>query len=462
MWQLTPNLNGESKDPLYIQLYLYIKHEIKSGSLVPDMKLPSKRKFAQHLSVSQNTVETAYGQLVAEGYIESRPRKGYFVSPIDEENFSLPRDVHHVEEKPCKHHGYTYNFAYTGVDFESFPLSLYRKLMNEVLRSDNKEIFQLGHPQGEFELRKLLSEYVYEARGVRCSPSQIIIGSGTQTLLKLLFQLLPHSKFAVEDPGYHRKVTLFEKKETQVELIPIDSDGMLFSNLKGSSADVAIVTPSHQFPCGMIMPVSRRLQLLKWAREEEDRYIIEDDYDSEFRYSGKPIPALQGLDTGENVIYMGTFSKALLPSLRISYMVLPASLIKTYQNEFFFYTQTVSRIDQKVLKKFLKRGHWERHIQKMKMIYRKKRDVLIDEIAQYFPETVEVIGQDSGLHLMLRLNNGMTEQEAIDRAAKLGIKVNAVSEYGKNDGQTVIMGFAVLTTEQIKAGVKLLAKAWFD
>jgi GntR family transcriptional regulator / MocR family aminotransferase len=461
VWKLTPNLNSQAKEPIYIQLYLHIKKEIKNGILMPEMRLPSKRNLSEHLQVSQTTVEAAYGQLVAEGYIESRPRKGYFVCAVEEENF-LIRDVQLVDEKPCKNRVYTYDFAYTGVDLESFPFSLYRKLMNEVVRSDNQEIVQLGHPQGELGLRESIAEHIYEARGVKCSSSQIIIGSGTQTLMKILFQLLPSSNFAVEDPGYHRKLTLFEKGDNQVELIPIDSGGMLFSNLRESSADVAIVTPSHQFPCGMIMPISRRLQLLKWAAEKENRYIIEDDYDSEFRYSGKPIPALQGLDTGENVIYMGTFSKSLLPSLRISYMVLPASLTKIYQNHFFFYAQTVSRIDQKILKEFITRGYWEKHIQKMKMIYRKKRDILVSEISQYFPETVEVIGQDSGLHLMLRLNNGLTECEAIDRAAKFDIKVNAVSAYGKNDGHTVLLGFAVLTIEQIKLAVKLLAKAWFD
>ena len=280
--------------------------------------------------------------------------------------------------------------------------------------------------------------------------------------MKILFLLLPKSKFAVEDPGYHRKMMLFEKETNQVEFIPIDSEGMLVSHLIKSDANVAIVTPSHQFPSGMIMPVSKRLQILKWAKEQKDRYIIEDDYDSEFRYSGKPVPALQGLDTGENVIYMGTFSKLLLPSLRISYMVLPISLINIYQEDFFFYAQTVSRIDQNILKEFLNRGHWEKHIQKMKVVYRKKRDVLITAISKHFPESVEVIGEDSGLHLTLRLNNGMTEQEAIDQAAKFGVKVNSVSEYGENDGQTVLLGFAVLSIEQIKAAVKLLEKAWFE
>ncbi|MEX5850930.1 PLP-dependent aminotransferase family protein [Staphylococcus saprophyticus] len=463
MLQLTPNFDIQSKDPIYIQLYSYIQQEIKKKRLLPEMKLPSKRKLSQHLCVSQNTVESAYGQLVAEGYLKALPRKGYYICDIEEEDFNINyQNPQYVEEKLNNNDVYTYDFAYTGVDPESFPFNLYRKLVNEIFQSDNKQILQLGHPQGELYLRRAIADYIYEARGVKCYPSQIVIGSGTQTLMKILFLLLPKSKFAVEDPGYHRKMMLFEKEANQVEFIPIDSEGMLVSHLIKSDANVAIVTPSHQFPSGMIMPVSKRLQILKWAKEQKDRYIIEDDYDSEFRYSGKPVPALQGLDTGENVIYMGTFSKLLLPSLRISYMVLPISLINIYQEDFFFYAQTVSRIDQNILKEFLNRGHWEKHIQKMKVVYRKKRDVLITAISKHFPESVEVIGEDSGLHLTLRLNNGMTEQEAIDQAAKFGVKVNSVSEYGENDGQTVLLGFAVLSIEQIKAAVKLLEKAWFE
>lgn len=244
-------------------------------------------------------------------------------------------------------------------------------------------------------------------------------------------------------------------------MIPLDDSGLIVSELEKSGANVVIVTPSHQFPCGMVMPISRRQQLLKWAENKAGRFIIEDDYDSEFRYEGKPIPGLQGLDTNENVIYMSTFSKALIPSLRISYMILPKPLLQIYQNEYFFYTQTVSRIDQEIVKRFIKERHWEKHINRMRVVYQKKRYALVYEISRYFPHSVEMIGQDSGLHLLIRPNNGMTEKELVENAASCSIKVYPVSAYGRCDHHTVLMGFAVLSIDEIKKAVELLAKAWF-
>jgi GntR family transcriptional regulator/MocR family aminotransferase len=461
MLELTPKLDIHSEEPLYVQLYHYIKREIESGNLTPKTKLPSKRKLSQYLQISQNTIEAAYGQLVAEGYIDSLPRKGFFVCELEQNSFDISRSIQTVKEKSHIKRDYTFDFSHTGVDEDSFPFDLYRKLASEVLQMENKEVLRLGHPQGELALRQAIAKYLYESRGVRCSSSQIIIGSGTPSLLKILFQILPKSTFAVEDPGYHRKLVLFEKGSEQVEMIPLDKDGMIISHLEISKANITLVTPSHQFPNGMIMPISRRMQLLNWAEAKEERYVIEDDYDSEFRYSGKPIPALQGLDSNEKVIYMSTFSKALLPSLRISYMVLPKSLIQLYQRDCFFYPQTVSRIDQDIIKKFLQEGYWERHIQKMRIIYRKKRDALVSSISMYFPEFVEIIGQDSGLHLLIRPNNGMTEKELVEQAAQYSIRVYPVSAYGKSDDKTVLLGFAILSEEEIHKAIQLLAKAWF-
>lgn len=244
-------------------------------------------------------------------------------------------------------------------------------------------------------------------------------------------------------------------------MIPLDEDGMIVSRLEESGANAAFVTPSHQFPCGMIMPISRRMQLLHWANKSADRYIIEDDYDSEFRYSGKPIPALQGLDANEKVVYMGTFSKAFLPSLRVSYMVLPKPLIDLYQNEYFFYAQTVSQLDQALLSKFLEEGYWVKHISKMRVIYHKKRDILVAEIMRQFPESVEIIGQDSGLHVLVRVNNGMTEQELIEKAGQYNSKVYPLSAYGSHDNKTVLLGYATLTEEEIADAVQMLVQAWF-
>ncbi|PEZ06349.1 GntR family transcriptional regulator [Bacillus sp. AFS018417] len=465
MLELTPKLDIHSKEPLYVQLYNYMKEEMKSGNVPPYTKLPSKRKLAQYLQISQNTIEAAYGQLVAEGYIEAIPRKGYFVCEMEQTVLHVKQKMQHVKEIPYYERDYVFDFTHTGVDAQSFPFALYRKLANEVLQIENEEVLLLGHPQGEFGLRKEIAKYMYESRGVHCSPSQIIIGAGTQYLIRMLFQLLKESTFAVENPGYHRRMVTYEKGIEHVEQLPLDEDGIMLSCLEESNADVVFVTPSHQFPCGMIMPISKRMQLLHWAEKEEGRYIVEDDYDSEFRYSGKPIPALQGLDTNGKVIYMSTFSKALLPSLRISYMVLPKALIEVYQQDYFFYTQTVSRIDQEIVKRFLEGGHWEKHIHKMRVVYRKKRDTLVSAISTYFPKYVEIIGQDSGLHILLRTNNGMAERELIERAAAYSIKVHPVSMYYddvKVDNKTVLLGFAILSEEEIDKAVQLLAKAWFD
>ncbi|WP_242268784.1 PLP-dependent aminotransferase family protein [Bacillus cereus group sp. BfR-BA-01352] len=463
MLELTPNLNTKSKIALYVQLYEYIKKEIKDGTIPAFTKLPAKRKLASYLQVSKNTVEAAYEQLLAEGYIESASRKGYFVCKVEQMIYVEGSEAE-VEEISFREENYKFDFTQTGVDTKTFPFTMYRKLINDVWQPHNNELLFLGHPQGELSLREEIAKYLYESRGVRCSASQIVLGAGTQILVKLLFQLLKGSNYAVENPGYHRKMVVFEQGEEKVQMLSLDRDGICMADLENSDANVVFVTPSHQFPYGMIMPITRRTQLLQWAKKEEDRYIIEDDYDSEFRYSGKPIPALQGLDTDGKVIYMGTLSKALLPSLRMSYIVLPKNLIKKYQKEYLFYTQSVSRMDQEVIRKFLNEGYWEKHIHKMRVVYRKKRDRLVFEIGKYFSNRVEVIGEDSGLHILLKVHNGMREEELIKEAAKYSIKIYPVSTYYKDDTapeNVVLLGFAILSEEEIAQAIQLLNTAWF-
>ncbi|MCH4570275.1 PLP-dependent aminotransferase family protein [Bacillus sp. ES1-5] len=463
MLELTPNLNTKSKIALYVQLYEYIKKEIKDGTIPAFTKLPAKRKLASYLQVSKNTVEAAYEQLLAEGYIESASRKGYFVCKIEQMIYVEGSEAK-VEEVSFREENYKFDFTQTGVDTDTFPFTMYRKLINDVWQPHNNELLFLGHPQGELSLREEITSYLYESRGVRCSASQIVLGAGTQILVKLLFQLLKGSNYAVENPGYHRKMVVFEQGEKKVQMLSLDRDGICMADLENSDANVVFVTPSHQFPYGMIMPITRRTQLLQWAKKEEDRYIIEDDYDSEFRYSGKPIPALQGLDTDGKVIYMGTLSKALLPSLRMSYIVLPKNVIEKYQKEYLFYTQSVSRMDQEVIRRFLNEGYWEKHIHKMRVVYRKKRDRLVFEIEKYFSNRVEVIGEDSGLHILLQVHNGMREEELIKEAAKYSIKIYPVSTYYK-DGtapeNVVLLGFAILSEDEIAKAIQLLHKAWY-
>jgi len=459
MFELTPKLDPHNQVPLYIQLYNFLKQEMETGKLKPNTKLPSKRKLAKYLQMSQNTIEAAYEQLVAEGYIEGIPRKGYFVCEVEQTFSNNKESIVYINEKPYEDNA-DFDFTQTGVDTQTFPFTIFRRIATDVLKDENQPLLKIGHPQGEYELREAIASYLYESRGVRTSPSHIVIGSGTPTLIRLLFKLLNESKYAVEDPGYHQRFVTFEKGSENVQLIPLDHDGMMVSKLEESGANIAFVTPSHQFPCGMIMPISRRNQLLNWAQENERRYIVEDDYDSEFRYSGKPIPALQGLDSYEKVIYMGTFSKALLPSLRMSYMVLPKRLIEKYHENYFRFIPSVSRLDQEIIKRFMQEGYWAKHIHKMRVVYSKKRNALVSALTTYFPSTIEIIGQDSGLHILVRPNNGMTEKELMEHAAKYSIKVYPVSSYGRSDNQTVLLGFAVLSEEEIYQAVQLLAKAW--
>ena len=247
-------------------------------------------------------------------------------------------------------------------------------------------------------------------------------------------------------------------------MLPLDEDGMIVSRLEESGANAAFVTPSHQFPCGMIMPISRRMQLLHWANKSADRYIIEDDYDSEYRYKGKPIPSLQGLDPNEHVIYLGTFSKSLIPSIRLSYLVLPSKLQQKYEEHFSIYKQTVSRFHQDTLFRFMNEGHWFNHLNKMRTLYRKKQNTFIQAIEHHLGEFVETIGEKSGLHLVLKVLNGMTEEELASSALAVGVKIYPVSTYFANpiEGKEpkVLLGFGGLSIAEIEKGVQLLGEVW--
>ncbi|NHM31990.1 PLP-dependent aminotransferase family protein [Neobacillus terrae] len=464
MIELTPVL--DSKDtPLYIQLAKYIKQEILCGRINPGEKLPSKRKLSVHLGLSINTIKTAYEQLNAEGYIESKPRQGLFVATFEGDISTVqlyPQELNPLPEQEKVNIKLDFNSG--KVDLEHFPYSLWRKLTIESLYQDQGELFNLGNPQGELLLREQIATYLYASRGARCSASQIIIGAGTQVLMALLTMLIGKDKlYGVEVPGFHRTRTVLQDLGEKIISIPLDRDGMDIKLLKNSKANVVYVTPSHQFPNGMIMPISRRMKLLKWA-EDKNRYIIEDDYDGEYRYKGQPIPSLQGLDTMGKVIYLGTFSKSLFPSIRISYMVLPISLINIYLKNYTIYKQTVSRLHQDTLYRFMKDGYWQSHLNKMRTLYRKKHGTLMLSIKKYLGNNVNVIGENSGLHIVLEVKNNMCEEELIEKAFKSGVKVYPLSIYYQNkegyNGSQVLLGFGGLSETDIDAGIRLLKEAW--
>lgn len=464
MNDMTIHLDLKAKVPLYEQIYGYIKGEIQSGRIRSGEKLPSTRALCRYLEVSRSTVELAYEQLLSEGYVEAEPCRGFYVADV-EELYCLERPV---KEERCENRPpaevYRYDFTPNGVDLNSFPYNAWRKLSRDSLMDDRAELFRLGNPQGEYGLRNAISSYLHQARGVNCTPEQVIIGAGNDYLLMLLTTVLGQDhKVAFENPTYRQAYRLFQNLSYRICTVDMDARGMDVSKLETSGADIAFVMPSHQYPLGIVMPIQRRLALLKWAEQKEGRYIIEDDYDSEFRYKGKPIPALQGYDSHEKVIYIGTFSKAIAPAIRMSYLVLPRPLLKQYQERSSFLNSTVSKVDQLILQKFLEEGYFERHLNKMRALYKSRHDTLLSCL-KGMRGMFRISGEHAGVHLLLHMQNQMCEEELISRAKSQGIKVYGLSEYYVEPQEeakaTILLGYANMSEEKIAEAAELLKKAW--
>ncbi|KFN04606.1 PLP-dependent aminotransferase family protein [Bacillus clarus] len=462
---VTIPLQLESQTPIYIQIYNYIKLEIVKGTLSVGTRLPSHRNLASQLNVSRITVESAYQQLMAEGYVVSKPKRGIFVAEVDID--VIPNKQLHIPYKTSRVKEEQYNFDCSQglIDQTAFPISNWKRALQEALLQYENNLFAKEDPQGEFILREHISKYLYHARGVHSSPDQIIIGSGIQPLLWLLLQLLgPKKEYGIENPGFHRVNAIIKSCGLPIHPIPLDEKGINISSLRKSNANVAYVTPSHQFPYGMIMPLSRRLELLKWANDHSG-YILEDDYDGEFRYVGKPIPSLQGLDSKERVIYMGTFSKSFLPSLRMGYIVLPNHLLQAYNELGGIFKQTVSTMQQLAFATFIQKGDWNRHINRIRTLYKRKHIALVKSITSEIGTHVDILGEQSGLHIVLHVHNGMTERELIESAITKHVKIYPLSIYDSvNDLRKqsyVLLGFGGIQETEIETVVKLLKEAWF-
>ena len=463
MNELTMNLKTHSKNPLYEQIYNYIKSDIQNGKIAYGEKLPSTRALAKHLEISRSTVELAYEQLLSEGYIESEPYRGFFVAQI-EELYHLQKGKITSAKVYKEKKKYKYDFTPNGVDLKSFPYNAWRKLSKDILMDDKTELFRAGDSQGEYGFRNAICNYLYQARGVNCTPDQIIIGAGSDYILMLLSTILGiHHRIAFEDPTYKQAYRMVRSLSYETAPVPMDKNGMKVSELEKSGADIAYVTPSHQYPTGVIMPLKRRLELLRWASQEEGRYIIEDDYDSEFRYKGKPIPALQGYDGEDKVIYLGTFSKSIAPAIRLSYMVLPKPLLEVYDQKSRFVNSTVSKVDQMIVQKFIEEGYYERHLNKTRALYKSRHDVLIEGLRPMM-DICKISGEHAGVHLLLTFHNGMSEEELIQRAEAEDIRVYGLSDYciqEKYEGNaTILLGYANLSEEQIREAVQILNCCW--
>lgn len=463
---LTYSFENRNNMSLYEYLYTCIKNDILSFRLAPDEKLPSKRALSKNLDISIITVESAYGQLMAEGYIYSVPKSGFFVSHIasaveTKQTESQAQEAYKAEEKD----EFFADFVKNNTASENFPFATWTKLMRETMSDERKKLMVSSPGQGIYELRKAIADYLFQFRGMKVSADRIIIGAGTEYLYSLIIQLLGRDKrYALEDPGYRKIHHIYKANEVDCVHVPLDSQGIDVTMLEKSRADVLHISPSHHFPTGIVTPVSRRYELLSWASKAQERYIIEDDYDSEFRLLGKPIPSLQSIDVLEKVIYINTFSKSLTPTIRISYMVLPEALMKKYNEKLSFYSCTVANFEQYTLASFIKRGYFEKHINRMRNFYRAQRDCLMETIKSHpLYERVTITEENSGLHFLLSVKTDLNDSELIKRAKDKGINVSCLGQYyadkSKGREHTLIINYSGIEQKKMKEAVERLFEA---
>lgn len=472
---LSIHLDQRSGKPLYNQIYEQIREQILTGELTASTKLPSTRSMAGNLGVSRNTVDTAYYQLQSEGYIDAAPKSGFYVcalTPVDYRTkpaVPVPEnttgstdtaDASETQDKPA----FLYDFDPYSIDISHFPFSVWRRLSRQVLM-DNHSLFLLGDNRGDQALRSAICSYVRMSRQVTCTPDQVIVGAGVDYLLQMLslvFQSSSMNNITLESPGYTQAAHIFHNNGLTVTPGTMDKSGLSTSSIAPESS-IVYVTPSHQFPLGTVMPYGRRVELLTWAKSAPNRYIIEDDHDSEFRYRGKPIPALQGMDDENRVIYIGTFSKAIAPAIRVGYMILPPELLKRYEQICGHYSCTVSRVDQAILTHFLCEGYFEKHVNRMRKIYRSKHDLILEcmqPLIDRYGLTLQ--GEHAGMHVTIFLPEHISEQSLIKNAAAQGIHLYGIESHylpqhpEKLRQQAILLGYSALTEDEIKKGVHLM------
>ena len=462
---LTYYLNPNKDKPLYEQLYDQLKQSIINQELKRLEKMPSKRALANHLKVSLSTIEVAYQQLLTEGYIYSIEKKGYYVNYDHSQMTALNASSKHQPLKSLQpQKAYMYHFKTNLVDAQLFPLQLWLKASKKLLDEPMDHLINQSDPQGIRELRDEIKSYLKQYRGMDVSSDQIIMGAGSEVLLSLISDLIGHQKIiGVENPGYH-KINHILKNKHQVLPIPLDQDGMMIEHQDTKILDVIHITPSHQFPSGIVMPIQRRVACLSWANQREGRYIIEDDYDSEFRFVGQPIEALYVLDTHQKVIYINSFSKSLGPTMRLSYMVLPPSILKIYRQKMQGYRQTISNFTQYTLAYFMKEGIFYKHLNKMKVKYKQKRDELIKQLkASTFGSNIDIINADAGLHFIIK-HHTINAHTLSDRAKQAGIEIKTLYQHLQKpidiieDG--LVMGYAHIALQSLPKHIKRLERAW--
>ncbi|WP_193197316.1 PLP-dependent aminotransferase family protein [Nostoc sp. MG11] len=476
-------LDSNSALPLHQQLYQELRQAILSGRLSPERRVPSTRSLAQSLGVSRTTVTQSYEQLLSEGYLTTIVGSGTFVCAQlpDDLLHSTPIESSQITRPPIKLNRYgaglaqienvpkitepdaPINFRYGRPAFDQFPLKLWRRLLSRYFYCNLSWLDYSTEPLGYKPLREAIARYLSTSRAVKCEPNQVLIVNGTQQALDLIVRLLiePGDVIALEDPGYMSARLIFQSQGAQLLPITVDSSGLIVKELVYASQPIPLVyvTPSHQFPTGAILSLPRRLELLAWA-QQTGGLIIEDDYDSEYRYGDRPIPALQGLDRSDSVLYIGTFSKVLFPGLRIGYLVLPKSLVSLFARAKWLSDRHLPLLEQQVLADFIAEGHLERHIRKMRSLYERRCQVLVKALNVHFGQRATILGEKAGIHLMVKLHSYLNDEEIIQRAAQMGVgMMSAKLQYLKpNNTGEFIFGYGELSDQQLVEGIRRLAQ----
>jgi len=460
-------LDAKNKTPLYRQLYQQLRVKILNGEIPPKARLDSSRNLSTELKISRNTVELAYQQLLAEGYIVGKSRSGYYVETINNENVPFLPEIPETEIFPeSTDEKIKYNFTYGNLPADTFPFSKWQNLTNVCFRKHKNQLLKYSSFMGELGLRKEIAKYLRIYRDVKCSVDQILITSGITEGLALVCQLFHSDTTAVamEEPGFRRAYLTFRNQGFRVDPISLNHHGINVKSLNTSTAKVVYVTPSHQFPTGSIMSITRRLRLIEWAYKR-NAYIIEDDYSSHLRYDVKPISSLQGL-APEKVIYIGSFSKMLLPSLRVAYMVLPKNLVQKMQDQSSFIPCSVPFIVQKPLELFMQEGYFESHLRKMVNHFKKKHSALVCALQENFGDEIFIFGQSAGVHLLVQINCNASAQKLVEQAAKAGIVISASDKLWTQVEPPlypqILLGFSAIALDDIAPAVRLLRKIWFE
>ena len=446
--------------PLYEYLYRRIREDILSGKLTAGERLPSKRALAEHLHLSVITVEGAYAQLEAEGYLYTLPKRGFFVSQVDRTPAPKAPEPPAIPE-PEAARQWRLDLKSNQVDTARFPVSTWARLTRQVLSEDGAALLRPVPHQGLEALRRAIADDLRDYRGMSVSPEQIIVGAGAEYLYLLLAQLLgPGAVFAAEDPGYPKIRQVYGKCGASCRPVPLDAQGMDLAALTASGATVAHLSPSHHYPTGLVTPIARRQALLRWA-EEVDGFIIEDDYDSEFRFTGRPLPTLQSIDCSGRVLYMNTFSQTISPSMRVGFVVLPPRLLERYRRELDFYACTVPALEQHVLARFLSGGYYEQHLSRMRKEYRQRRCAVLAAFRSGpFAHRITISEQGAGLHFLLRLDTDRSDADLRQRAEALGVRLGFLSEYAAvpdpSYAHTLVINYAGLDEARLPQAVELL------